>query len=75
MSWLSLLGTALRLANAIADALRERRLITAGEERGRAASNADHAREAAARGAAMRNIAAKPPSRAEIDRRLEEGSG
>lgn len=75
MNWLALLGALAKLVAAVANALRDRRLIAAGEARGRAASDADHAREAAAREEAMRQIADKPPARAEVEKRLEEGSG
>jgi hypothetical protein len=74
MSWLSLLGPLVKLVAAIADALRDRNLVDAGAAKGRAESDAQHAREAAARGQAMRQIADQPPPRAEIDKRLEEGS-
>jgi hypothetical protein len=46
----------------------------AGEARGRASSDADHAGTAAAQGERMREIAGRPPARNEIDKRLEEGS-
>jgi len=74
MNWLALLGALVKLATAIADMLRDRGLIAAGETHGRAASDADHAREAAERGAAMREIASRPPARADVEKRLEEGS-
>jgi hypothetical protein len=74
MSWLSLVAALARLVSAIANTLRDYGLLAAGEARGRAASDADHARAADERGTAMREIAAKPPARAEIDKRLEEGN-
>jgi hypothetical protein len=74
MSWLSLLAALAKLVGAVAGVLRDRALMTAGKEKGRAESDADHAREAQTRGAAMRRIADQPASRAEIDKRLEEGS-
>jgi hypothetical protein len=74
MSWLSLLGAAMKLFTAVAEYLRDRKLVAAGEASGRAESDVEHAREAAARGEAMRKIADKPPARAEIEKRLEEGN-
>jgi hypothetical protein len=74
MNWLSLLAAVVKLVAAIAAALRDRTLLSAGETKGRAQSNADHAREAEARGALMQQIADSPPPRTEIDKRLEEGS-
>lgn len=74
MNWLSLIAALAKLATALADALRDWKLLAAGEARGRAASDADHARTAEKRGRAMREIAARPPARADIDKRLEEGS-
>jgi hypothetical protein len=74
MNWLALLSALAKLASAISSAFHDRRLIAAGEAAGRAASDADHARAAAARGADMGEIAAKPPTRQIIDKRLEEGS-
>ncbi|MCC6946961.1 MAG: hypothetical protein IT539_04255 [Bradyrhizobiaceae bacterium] len=74
MNWLALLGAILKLVTAIADTLRDWRLVATGEASGRAESDADHAREAAARGEEMRGIAARPPARTEVEKRLEEGS-
>jgi len=74
MNWLALLGALAKLLSAIATAFREHRLIAAGEASGRAASDADHARSAAARAAKMQEIAAKPVTRQNLDKRLEEGS-
>lgn len=74
MNWLSLIAAVVKLVTAFATALRDRKLVAAGEARGRAASDADHARVAAERGEAMRQIAGKPATRAEIDKRLEEGN-
>jgi hypothetical protein len=74
MNWIALLsGVAKFFAEAVA-AIREWRLIAAGEARGRAASDTAHARVAVERGEAMRQIADKPPARVEVDKRLEEGS-
>jgi hypothetical protein len=74
MNWITLLGGIAKFfAEAIA-AVHEWRLTAAGEARGRAASDAEHARAAVERGEAMRQIAGKPPGRVEIDKRLEEGS-
>lgn len=74
MNWLALFTALAKLAGAIASAFRDRSLIATGEARGRAASDAAHARAAAAQGERMREIAVKPPTRAEADKRLEEGS-
>jgi hypothetical protein len=74
MNWLALIGAAIKLFAALADTLRDRKLVAAGEATGRAESDSDHARAAAERDALMRQIAGKPPARTEIDKRLEEGS-
>ena len=74
MNWLSLIGALMKLAASLAAFFRDRALAAAGEARGRAASDAEHARAADARGRAMRDIAARPLARKEIDKRLEEGS-
>lgn len=74
MNWLAL-GTAVtRLVAALVSLLRDWRLSAAAEAQGRAASDAEHAREAERHAAAMRDIAARPPARKEIEKRLEEGS-
>jgi hypothetical protein len=74
MNWFALVSALAKLASAIAAAFRDSRLVAAGEAKGRAASDAGHARSAAARAEKMREIAAKPPARQDIDKRLEEGS-
>ena len=74
MNWLSLIGALMKLAASLAALFRDRALAADGEARGRAASDAEHARAAEARGRAMRDISARAPARAEIDKRLEEGS-
>jgi hypothetical protein len=74
MNWVTLIGGFVKFfAEAIA-AIRDWKLIAAGEARGRAASDVAHARAAAERGNEMRQIANKPPGRVQIDKRLEEGS-
>lgn len=74
MNWAALLAALARFVAAVAGAWREWKLTAADEARGRAASDADHARAAAARGDAMRQIAEHPPARIDIEKRLEEGS-
>lgn len=74
MNWLALLTALAKLASAIASAFRDGSLVATGEAKGRSASDADHARAALARGEAMREIAAKPSARQDLDKRLEEGS-
>ena len=74
MNWIALLGGIAKFFAETISAIREWKLISAGEVRGRAASDAAHARVAVERGEAMRQIADKPPGRAEADKRLEEGS-
>ncbi len=74
MNWISLAAALAKLAEAIAGWLRERRLLAAAETAGRAASDAAHAEAAARSGERMREIAARPPARGEIEKRLEEGS-
>jgi hypothetical protein len=74
MNWLALLSALAKFASSFSGWLRERSLVRIGEAKGRAASDADHAEAAAEQGARMREIAARPPARNEIDKRLEEGS-
>ena len=74
MNWLSLITTAAKLIAAVVKFFSDRRLIESGRAEGRAESDTDHAREARAAGDAMQKIADKPPSREEIEKRLEEGS-
>ena len=74
MNWVAFLGALAKLAGAIAAAVRDWRLMAAGEVQGRAASDADHARTAAEQGERMREIAGRPAARKEVDKRLEEGS-
>lgn len=74
MNWLSLIAALAKFTGAIASALRDWRLIAAGEAKGRAESDAGHAHTAAAQGDRMRDIAGRPPARKEIDKRLEQGS-
>ena len=74
MNWLSLITTAAKLIAAVVKFFSDRQLIESGRAEGRAESDADHAREAQAAGEAMQKIADKPPSRAEIEKRLEDGS-
>ena len=71
---MSLIGGFVKLFAEAMAAIREWKLIAVGEARGRAASDAAHARAAAERDDEMRRIAGKPPERVEIDKRLEEGS-
>lgn len=75
MNWLSLFAALARLAAEFLGWLRERALLAAGETRGRAESDAAHARVAAEQEKRMREIAAVPPTRADIERRLNEGGG
>jgi hypothetical protein len=74
MNWLAFLGALAKLAGAIAAAVRDWRLMAAGEARGRAASDAEHAHTAAEQAERMRQIAGEPPARNDIHKRLEEGS-
>ena len=74
MNWLSLITTAAKLIAVVVKFFSDRQLIESGRAEGRAASDADHARAARATGVAMQKIADQPPSRAEIEKRLEEGS-
>ena len=74
MNWMALIGSFVKFFAETIAAIRDWKLIAAGEARGRAASDVAHARAAAERGDEMRQIANKPPGRVEIDKRLEEGS-
>jgi hypothetical protein len=74
MNWLSLLSALVKIASSLTGWLRERALMSAGEAKGLAASDADHAAAAAEQGARMREIAARPSTRGELEKRLEEGS-
>jgi hypothetical protein len=75
MSWLPLFVALAKLATEFLGWLRERALLVAGESKGRADSDAAHARLAAEQAERMREIAAVPPTRADIERRLNEGGG
>ncbi len=74
MNWLSLITTAAKLVAAVVKFFSDRQLIESGRAEGRSESDADHARKAREAGDAMQKIADKPPSRAEIEKRLEDGS-
>jgi hypothetical protein len=50
MNWLAFLGALAKLAASLAAALRDWKLLAAGAARGRAESDADHARTAAEQG-------------------------
>jgi hypothetical protein len=74
MTWLSLLASLAKLAGEFIGWLRERALLSAGEIKGRAESDADHARAAAEQGERMQAIAASKPTREQSEKRLEEGN-
>jgi len=74
MSWLSLFAALAKLATEFLGWLRERALLSAGEAKGRAESEAAHDRAAAEQAKRMRAIAAAKPAREESEKRLEEGS-
>jgi hypothetical protein len=74
MNWIALTGSVAKFLAETASALREWKLVSLGETQGRAKSDSAHARAVAERGEAMRQIADAPPGRAEIDKRLGEGS-
>jgi len=74
MNWLTFFTAVAKLAAAFADWLRARTLLTAGEAKGRAESDAAHARAAEEQARRMREIAASKATRTEIEKRLEEGS-
>jgi hypothetical protein len=74
MNWFSLLSALVKFASSLTGWLRERALISAGDAKGRAAVDADHAAAAAEQGARMREIAARLPARNQTDKRIEEGS-
>jgi hypothetical protein len=74
MNWLSLFAALARIAAEFVGWLRERALLATGETRGRAQSEAAHARVAAEQGKRMREIASSPPSQKDVERRLDEGS-
>jgi hypothetical protein len=73
VNWLSLGAALAKLLAAVISFLRDGRVAAAAKAQGRAASDAEHAREAEARAAQMREIAAMPPSRDEIQERLDNG--
>lgn len=74
MNWLSFFTAAARLVASVFNALREWTVAALGRAKGRAESEADHARAAAEAGEAMQEIARHPPARKDIEKRLEEGS-
>jgi hypothetical protein len=73
MNWLAFFAALVRLMTSLADWLRTRSLLVAGEAKGRASSDTAHARMAAEQGERMQEIAAVPPTRAQVEKRLEEG--
>lgn len=74
MNWLSFLAAAARLFTSVFNAVREWTIAALGRAKGRAESEADHARAAAEAGEAMQAIARHPPARKDIEKRLEEGN-
>lgn len=73
MDWVSLLANAARFFANLFNAVREWTIAALGRAKGRAESDADHARAAAEAGEAMADIARHPPARQDIEKRLEEG--
>jgi hypothetical protein len=71
---LSLVGAAVKLAAALAKLFSDRRLISAGEAAGRAATEQEHARAAQQAEDEMRAIADEPASRDDVLKRLDEGT-
>jgi hypothetical protein len=74
MNWIALVSSIAKLIAEAVSALREWKLISLGEAHGRAKSESAHAREATERREEMRKIADAPPGRADIEKRLGEGS-
>ena len=74
MNWLSFLAEAARLFSIIFNTVREWTVAALGEAKGRAMSEAEHARAAEETGKAMEEIARNPAPREKIEKRLEEGS-
>lgn len=71
---LSLLAALVKFAGAFARFFSERKLLSAGEARGRAQVERDHALAAKQAEDEMRTLAGKPASRDEVLKRLDEGS-
>jgi hypothetical protein len=73
MDWVSLLASVARFFANLFSAVRDWTVAALGRAKGRAESDADHARAAAEAGEAMQEIARNPPARTHIEKRLEEG--
>ncbi len=74
MNLVSLLAAAAKLAAALVKFVSDWKLLSAGEAKGRAESERDHALAAKRAEDAMRALAEKPASRDEVLKRLDEGS-
>lgn len=73
MDWISLLANVARFFANLFSAVREWTVAALGRAKGRAESDADHARAAAEAGEAMAELARRPLTRADLEKRLEEG--
>ena len=71
---LSLLAALVKFATAFARFFSEQRMLSAGEAKGRAESDRDHALAAKQAEDEMRALAERPASRDELLKRLDEGS-
>jgi hypothetical protein len=74
MNWLGFLAAMARLFTSIFSTVRDWTMRAFGETKGRAAAEAEHAAVAEEAGQAMHEIARHPPTREELQKRLEEGN-
>lgn len=74
MNLVSLLAAAVKFAMALVKTVSNWKLLSAGEAKGRADSERDHALAAKQAEDEMRALAEKPAGRDEVLKRLDEGS-
>lgn len=74
MDWIFLLANVARFFANLFSSVREWTIAALGRAKGRAESDADHARAAAEAAEPMQQIARHPPARTDIEKRLEEGN-
>lgn len=74
MNWLGFLAAMARLFTSIFSTVRDWTMRAFGEARGRTDAETEHAAAAEAAGREMQEIARHPPTREELQKRLEESS-
>ncbi len=74
MNWVGFLAALARLLTTVFSTVRDWTMRAFGEAKGRAEAAVDHAAAAEQAGREMQEIARHPPTREELQKRLEEGS-